>query len=205
MPEAIAPAESGAAEAGLVLVNLSMKSVALDRGAEQILEARSHPESKGQLAACLPKEIQEIIQGPQPLALLSRIVYFRAGGNEYSCRAYLLEPQDSFYPHPILALHLQRNSTGSDAVSAVAGKYNLTAREEEVLRGVATGLGTKDLARRLNISPNTVKAFLRLIMVKLGVTTRAELFAKILDSRPNGEETLGRAEVAKEQPAGSFR
>ena len=205
MPEQIQPVEAGAVEAGLVLVNLSLKSVAFDRGAEAILKQRSRSEPKREPVACLPKEIQETIQGPRPLELLSRIVYFRAGGNEYACRAYLLEPQDSFYPHPILALHLQKNSAGNDAVSAVSAKYHLTAREEEVLRGIATGLGTKDLARRLSISPNTVKAFLRLIMVKLGVTTRAELFAKILDSRPNGDETSGRAELAKEQPAGSFR
>jgi DNA-binding CsgD family transcriptional regulator len=31
------------------------------------------------------------------------------------------------------------------------------------------------------ISPNTVKAFLRLIMIKMGVTTRAGIVAKILD------------------------
>ena len=34
----------------------------------------------------------------------------------------------------------------------------------------------------MNISPNTVKAFLRLVMIKMGVTSRSRIVAKILSS-----------------------
>ena len=34
----------------------------------------------------------------------------------------------------------------------------------------------------MEISPNTVKAFVRLIMIKLGVTTRGAIMVKVLDS-----------------------
>ena len=46
------------------------------------------------------------------------------------------------------------------------------------------GLTSKEVAIRMNISPNTVKAFLRLVMGKMGVTTRAGIVAKLLE--PDG-------------------
>jgi DNA-binding CsgD family transcriptional regulator len=55
----------------------------------------------------------------------------------------------------------------------------------EALIGVAMGLTSKELATRMNISPNTVKAFLRLIMIKMGVTTRAGIVGKLFDQ--NGQ------------------
>jgi DNA-binding NarL/FixJ family response regulator len=35
----------------------------------------------------------------------------------------------------------------------------------------------------MKISPNTVKVFLRMIMIKMGVTTRAGILARILHDR----------------------
>jgi DNA-binding CsgD family transcriptional regulator len=41
-------------------------------------------------------------------------------------------------------------------------------------------LTSKEIATRLEISPNTVKAFVRLVMVKMGVTTRSGIVGKLL-------------------------
>ena len=63
----------------------------------------------------------------------------------------------------------------------------LTERELEILRQIAGGASTKDIARQLFISPNTVKAFLRLVMVKMKVSTRSGIAGKIAgSSRANG-------------------
>ncbi len=53
----------------------------------------------------------------------------------------------------------------------------LSIREREVFRQAATGLGNKQLARRLDISEATVKVHLTHIFQKLGVRGRAELAA----------------------------
>jgi DNA-binding CsgD family transcriptional regulator len=58
--------------------------------------------------------------------------------------------------------------------------FHLTVREEQVLRGVLEGLSNKGIAERMGISPNTVKAFLRLIMTKLGVSNRFGILAKVM-------------------------
>jgi DNA-binding NarL/FixJ family response regulator len=51
---------------------------------------------------------------------------------------------------------------------------SLTSRETEVLQMMAAGLGNKEIADRLNISPNTAKFHVKQILAKLGAGTRTE-------------------------------
>jgi DNA-binding NarL/FixJ family response regulator len=49
-----------------------------------------------------------------------------------------------------------------------------TARELDVLRAVARGLGNKQIAAELGLSPRTVQTHLTNLFAKLGVSTRTE-------------------------------
>jgi DNA-binding NarL/FixJ family response regulator len=55
------------------------------------------------------------------------------------------------------------------------GSRLLTPREEQVVALVAEGLGNRQIASELNLSPHTVKKYLFRIFEKLGVSTRVEL------------------------------
>jgi DNA-binding NarL/FixJ family response regulator len=58
--------------------------------------------------------------------------------------------------------------------SSGANESPLSPRERTVLELTGRGLSTKAIARKLGISPNTVKFHLQAAFEKLGVTTRAE-------------------------------
>lgn len=57
--------------------------------------------------------------------------------------------------------------------------YRLTGREQEVLRLLACGLSTAELAQRLGITAHTVRDHIKALFGKVGVHTRAELLARI--------------------------
>lgn len=59
----------------------------------------------------------------------------------------------------------------------------LTEREVAILDLLATGLGNKEMARRLFVSEATVKSHLSHIYTKLGVDTRAGAVAKAIEQR----------------------
>lgn len=50
----------------------------------------------------------------------------------------------------------------------------LSPREEQVLRLVAAGLSNAELGARLYISEDTVKTYMRRVLVKLGVRNRTQ-------------------------------
>jgi DNA-binding CsgD family transcriptional regulator len=69
-------------------------------------------------------------------------------------------------------------------LSLVSPQFNLTQREREVLEYLLQGLTTKAIANRMNISPNTVKAFLRMVMIKTRVSSRSAMVGKIILAQP---------------------
>jgi PAS domain S-box-containing protein len=56
----------------------------------------------------------------------------------------------------------------------------LTRREAQVIRLIADGLDTAEIADTLQVSPNTVRSHVRNAMSKLGARTRAQLVARAL-------------------------
>lgn len=167
------------AEAGVVLMDPSLNIIAFDRGAATILNY-PNPGAKAGSNSYIPVEILDLIRDRKPADRSPVKTHFRMGKNEYICRTYMLETNDGALNEAMVALHLEKDSSANDAICDIVDKYHLTGREQEVLRGISLGLATKELADRMNISPNTVKAFLRLVMIKMGVTTRAGIVAKIL-------------------------
>jgi len=61
-----------------------------------------------------------------------------------------------------------------------SGAKRLTRREREIVRRVALGRSTPQIAIDLNVSPATVRSHVRNAMVKTGAHTRAQLVALVL-------------------------
>jgi DNA-binding CsgD family transcriptional regulator len=70
----------------------------------------------------------------------------------------------------------------------VPNAFGLTAREAEVLAGVADGLANKEIAAALAISPRTVEKHIESILRKSGARSRTHLVA-LAGGRPAGSST----------------
>lgn len=168
-------------EAGIALIDSSLKPIAMDRGAAAILSNCRVGGGPSDLQ--LPAEIVEFIRGRKTPDQSSLETSFRLGNCEYICKAFFIEPLDGLFTQPIVALHFERNCDVDDIIQTMALRHNLTNREQEALRGISMGFSSKELATRMNISPNTARAFSRLIMIKMDVRSRAGVAAKLLQVR----------------------
>jgi DNA-binding CsgD family transcriptional regulator len=169
-------------ESGVVLVDMALNPIAADDGAARIFGGPDDRPGASQSSLFVPDEVLQAIRGRDPSALSATAAYMSVGRQRYRYRAYLVESEIPSLPRTMIAVHIEADSNGIDPIGEMATKFHLTEREAEALRGIALGLSTKELADRMKISPNTVKAFVRLIMIKLGVTTRTAIIVKLLEN-----------------------
>jgi len=109
-------------------------------------------------------------------------VEFPSGRRRYLLRAFYLDSHVKNPLQPAYALLIERGHHVLLELANISNQYNLTSREIETMRLLLGGLTSKEIASRMKISPNTVKVFLRQIMLKLGVTTRAGIIGKFVSS-----------------------
>ncbi len=74
---------------------------------------------------------------------------------------------------------MERSYSKPAKVSEIAEQFRLTHREKEIVELLTLGLTSKEIATRMNVSPNTVKTYFRLIMGKMAVSTRSGIVGKI--------------------------
>jgi len=164
-------------EEGVILVNLSLKAIAFDAGAAALLKQHGQQRGKHESGFQIPEEILSLFRNRKNGNGSSERTSLRIGAHQYICRTYMMESQNQ----PMFLLHLQKDMAAADAVYRIAEEYDLTDREQQALLGLAQGLTSKEVAAEMGISPNTVKAYVRLIMIKMGVTRRAAIVGKLLE------------------------
>ncbi|WP_242911011.1 helix-turn-helix transcriptional regulator [Actinomadura terrae] len=83
-------------------------------------------------------------------------------------------------PTGAIAVTIQA-AAGKELLSAVALWQGLSPRERVVIDHVLEGLSSKQIARRLHVSPHTLNDHLKSIYRKAGVSTREELLSRFLN------------------------
>jgi DNA-binding CsgD family transcriptional regulator len=148
--------------------------------AVRLLGYRTTPAAGSDPLALLPEGLLAVLPAaevpPEGLALS-----FLLGRRRYSCRVFRMAPLGPGSPAYLLMIDRASAMLGDD-ITAVQ-RYALTQREAELLRYLMTGLTNKEIGERMQISPNTVKAFLKLMMTKMGVSTRAAVVGRAFEGR----------------------
>jgi len=170
--------------AGFLLMDSALYPVWFNTVAIEILSYPDRLANPTNSEVLLAAKIRSNLVSRQARGESPFVTEFRSGRRRYFCRAFFVESCVKDPSHPSIAVLLERGPSGSVPLSLVSQQFNLTRREREVLEYLLQSLTSKEIANRMNISPNTVKAFLRMIMIKTGVSSRSAMVSKIILSQP---------------------
>jgi DNA-binding CsgD family transcriptional regulator len=182
------PAPAGHAEAGFLLLDPSLKLILANEEVIQILNYQSSkPKQNGHRLPdeLLRDKIHPMLRTDGPSAQFRSANEFQSGRRRYVCRIFCVTTRPGLGAQQYdVALLFERTSTSTFDIEKIRKTYHLTEREEETLKHLVRGLTTKEIASRMQVSPNTVKAFLRLVMIKMGFRSRAGVMSKVMEFRP---------------------
>jgi len=170
---------------GLIVVDAALNLVASNSEAIQILTFPEPVDRVRHLDSIVSTKIRSHLLDRQATRAPEFVDEFRSAKRTYLCRSFPLDlngnrVNGSVSPSGLLVVMLERKSNGAVTIAEIAQRFGLTARERETVQYLLQGLTSKEIAQRMKISPNTVKAFIRLVMVKMSVSTRSGIIGKIV-------------------------
>jgi DNA-binding CsgD family transcriptional regulator len=168
---------SAVGTAGFFLLDSTLNPIYVNKEAIRILAYPGDRDGTPYLKEVFERMVRLLDLKPTGALEKYSLIRFMSGRRNYTCRVFPISPFDHKPQHPMMALLIERNPLSSDLL-AMAEKFNLTKREREAVQHLALGLTSKEIAARMGISSNTVKAFLKLAMLKTGVTTRSGIIGK---------------------------
>ena len=173
---------STSSQSGFLLLDKSLGPVASNHEAIRILTYPNLPERIQRIDVFLGDKIRAGLVSRQSPTALEFVKEFQSGRRRYVCRSFMVDTNGKGMPL-VAALLLERCSSSTMALAQIGQDFELTRREKETVELLIQGLTSKEIATRMQISPNTVKAFLRIVMVKMGVSTRSGILGKVIGPR----------------------
>jgi len=169
---------------GVILLDTRLNVLAYDEGAASILQISSR--AKQGTDVPFSQQVLALLQETGGAESTARKFRVQLRGQGYICRVHPARACIEGFPGAVTVLHIAREVNMDDALTRISSEYGLTGRERQAVQGILSGLSSKEVARQMGISPNTVKAFLRLAMGRMGVSSRTGIIAKLF--APNGQE-----------------
>ena len=144
---------------GLLLMDSAFKPICSNDEAIRILAYPDNPREINSLDSFLAEKLRSAFLNHQSSPQSPLLTEFMSGKRHYLCQAFSLNSRRENSFHPTVALLFERGLRGSIDVSQIAEQFHLTQREREAVECLMQGLTGKEIANRMKISPNTVKAF----------------------------------------------
>ena len=166
--------------AGLLVVDSGNRPLYANVEAIRVLAYPEDPEKIKSSGNYLAEKIRSVALNGESTTRLTTAWDFASGRRRYRCRSFVLESSSKNPAAQTVGILIERVPQAAFLVSAMGDEFHLTCREKEAVRLLSEGLTSKEIAQRMQISLNTVKAYLRLTMVKLGVSSRSGVLGKLL-------------------------
>ena len=171
-------------ETGLLLLNTALKPLYMNTLAAEILFHPDKPNKMKDFSERLSAKIRAMVANGGPPGRVSVCKEFLSGSRHYVCQLFDVHLPGKSSKGSSLALLFERSAGAKGDAAKICQQYHLTPREAEAVRLLILGLASKEIAARMRISPNTVKVFLRLAMVKMGASSRSGIMSKFISPRP---------------------
>jgi DNA-binding CsgD family transcriptional regulator len=169
---------------GFLLVDPSLMPIYYNSEAIQILTYPEIPQGQNPLESVLMVKVHQLLIDSRSSEGPVFRPEFISGRRRYICRALSVDSPSSSAQKALSAVLLERRQQRSFDGSQLVARFHLSQREKETIELLVYGLTSKEIANRLHISPSTVKAFLRITMVKMGITTRSGIVGRVFASNP---------------------
>ncbi len=170
------------ARVGFLLVDSSLNPVYINAEAIQILTYPQSPTEITALDRYLSEKIRSHFSEDPSSPKFPLSAEFMSGRRRYLCRVLSVNSHSEVPSHATAVL-LERSAQRSLDMAQAAEAFQLSAREQETVAHLLQGVTSKEIALRMDISPNTVKTYVRLVMIKLGVSTRSGIVGKLVRNR----------------------
>jgi DNA-binding CsgD family transcriptional regulator len=166
---------------GVLLVDAGLKVVASNPEVLQILAFPERPEQIHDLDSWVANKLRSKLVQKHSSSGVGEV---RSARRTYLCRSFLLDTvvnhkDPSAQSGRLQIVMIERKSHEATSILEVSERFGLTRRERETVEFLLDGFTSKEIAQRMNISANTVKAFIRLVMAKMDVSTRSGIVGKV--------------------------
>lgn len=165
---------------GLLLMDSSLNPVSCNDEMIRILSFPDAPEHIRRLDVFLTDTIRARLLNRQSPKHSDFFTEFVSGKRHYCCCVFHLNRHLRGSSHPTLELLLERRPSGLLFLPRIVQQFNFSRREQQAVELLLEGLSNKEIANRMSISPNTVNTFFRLIMIKMGVSSRSGILARMI-------------------------
>jgi DNA-binding CsgD family transcriptional regulator len=165
---------------GLLLMDSSLNPISCNDETVRILSYPGAPENIKRLDVFLTDTIRARLVSRQSRERSPFVTEFVSGKRRYRCWVFHLNRHLRGPCHPDLELLLERNLSGSLFLPRIAQQFKFSRREQQAVDLLLQGHANKEIANRMNISPNTVNTFFRLVMIKMGVSSRSGILARMI-------------------------
>jgi len=171
------PANQGV---GLLLMDSSLNPISCNDETICILSYPEAPQHIRHLDVFLRDTIRARLLNSQSPQHSHFVTEFVSGKRRYRCLAFHLNRHLRGSSQPTFELLLERGISGLFFLPRIAQQFKFSRREQQAVELLLQGLSNKEIANRMNISPNTVNTFFRLIMIKMGVSSRSGILARMI-------------------------